>query len=577
MRKYLFVLLIFVVASWHAFDANVYAQDKKCSDCHSSLLAGKVAHKPVTQGCESCHTPNGQAHPQTDVKGFNLAKEMPDLCYTCHNRLDTKSKVHGVVKNGKCMLCHTPHSSEYPSLLKDSPTGKICLECHDDLGIDEFKAKHSPVANGNCTGCHDPHQSDDQKLLKLTGQDLCYSCHKQSKEDLSQKSVHPPFANKCTICHKPHGSQEDHMLTQKVTDLCFGCHDGLQEEVDKSPFPHKAVKEGNSCMTCHSPHSSPNDSLLKSASMGTICQTCHNLNIADKKVQHGAVTKGQCQACHDSHRSDNKYLIKDMTNELCLKCHDKERNQMAMTYTHAPFKNKCSICHTPHASDEMALLKKNITELCVGCHDDFEEPLSSSKVVHGPVKDTKSCANCHSPHASQTEKILLADQKTLCLSCHNKVIKTTNRNIDNIGLVFTKNKFVHGAIEKNGCSGCHNPHYSDNVNLLAGKFPQDFYINGVKDSVSLCFNCHDSKLIEDQVTTTATSFRNGDKNLHFVHVNGKKGRNCSVCHEVHAGLNKHLLKEKIPFGSWTMDLVYTDTGNGGSCETGCHSVKTYKR
>ena len=76
----------------------------------------------------------------------------------------------------------------------------------------------------------------------------------------------------------------------------------------------------------------------------------------------------------------------------------------------------------------------------------------------------------------------------------------------NMKQLFQKNKFVHGAVTKNGCSGCHNPHYSENVNMLAGKVQKDFYVNGIKDSLSLCFSCHDSKLLEDQTTTTATSF-----------------------------------------------------------------------
>ncbi|MHC1706611.1 MAG: cytochrome c3 family protein [Bacteroidales bacterium] len=576
MRKYLFLLVIPILAFSFPFQGKRVAEDEKCMECHTGILQGKIAHIPVKQGCGSCHTSNGKQHPQADVKGFSLSKDMPELCYQCHSRLDTMSKVHGVVKNGKCMLCHTPHSSDNDNLLKESPSGKICLECHDDLGFDEFTAKHQPIEKGECMGCHDPHQSTDPKLLKITGQDLCYSCHTKEKAGLNLNSVHPPFQNKCTICHKAHGSSEEYMMTQKPLDLCFGCHDNLQEEVEKAAFPHKVVREGKNCMTCHSPHSSTNDSLLLSARMGDICQKCHDLGINEKKVKHGAVISGQCQACHEPHRSENKHLVKDLTNELCLKCHTKEKEQLSMSFVHGPFKNKCSICHTPHASDEPALLKNKTQEQCVGCHDDFEEPLQISKYIHQPMKDERSCINCHSPHASQNEKIILADQKTLCLNCHNKVIKSGERSLSNMKQFFQKNKFPHGAIEKNGCSGCHNPHYSDISNLLTGKFPDGFYISGDKDSLSLCFNCHDSKLLEEK-TTTVTQFRHGDKNLHYIHVQGKKGRNCSVCHEIHAGVNKYLLKEKIPFGNWTMNMVFTGSENGGSCQSGCHEEKTYKR
>ena len=237
MKKYLFLLILPILTFSFPYKGINQQDDKNCTVCHSAVLQGKMKHTPVNTGCAACHQSNGQAHPQADVKGFTLTKEMPDLCYTCHSRLDTLPKVHGVVKNGKCMLCHTPHSSDNNKLLKDYPSGKICLECHDDLGIEDFTAKHKPVENGECTGCHNPHQSQESKLLKVSGQDLCYSCHTKEKAALTQKSVHPPFENKCSICHKPHGSSEPFMLKQNSLELCFGCHDNLQEEVDKSPFP----------------------------------------------------------------------------------------------------------------------------------------------------------------------------------------------------------------------------------------------------------------------------------------------------------------------------------------------------
>ncbi|MEI6575399.1 MAG: cytochrome c3 family protein [Bacteroidota bacterium] len=576
MKRLFLLILIPVFALLMPFKSAM-AEDKKCMDCHSAIMAGKMSHKPVTEGCDACHTPNGQTHPQAEVKGFALAKAIPDLCYSCHKPWNTKANVHAVVSNGKCLICHSSHSSDNPKLLKETPVGKICMECHDDLGLDELTNKHKPVAEGNCKACHDPHQSDVKKLLKFEGQDLCYSCHTEKKAALADKSVHPPFRNKCVICHKPHGSNEAHMLGQKVTELCFGCHDELQADVDAAKFSHKAVKEGNSCITCHSPHSSPNDSLLKAASIGTICLNCHKLGLEDKKVIHGAVSQGKCNACHDPHKGDNKNLVKDLSPAPCLKCHETQNKQMAMAFTHPPFKNKCSICHLPHASDEPKLLKQKVGELCVGCHDDFEEPLQKSKVVHGPLKDAKACTNCHSPHASPTEKILLADQKSLCVNCHSKAIKVGNRTLANMKQLFQKNKYVHGAIEKNGCTGCHNPHYAENENLLVAKFGKDFYTQGVKDSFALCFTCHKSELLTEAATTTATSFRNGDKNLHFVHVNGAKGRNCNVCHDVHAANLKHLLNEKIPFGDWAMKMNYKDTLNGGSCGPGCHGVKTYQR
>ena len=570
-------MLFPVFAFTFPFQVKQTAEDKKCIDCHSAVTAGKNKHTPVTQGCDACHKSNGKEHPVSDEKGFSLAKEMPDLCYSCHTPLNTKKNIHSPVNNGKCMLCHLVHSSDNSFLLKENPVGTTCLECHDDLEIAENKSQHSPVAGGKCNECHDPHQSDNAKLVKLAGQDLCFKCHTQKKEEMALKSVHPPFANKCGICHKPHGSKEEHMLTSKLPDLCYGCHDDLQESVEKAPFPHKALKEGKLCSNCHSPHAAANDSLIKFASISEACYTCHDLKIKDKKNIHSPVKNGKCQECHDPHFSDNKNLVKGETPVLCVTCHQKAKEQLAMADVHPPFKNKCTICHSPHASDEAKLLTKGVAELCVGCHDDFEEPMQKPANVHGPLKDAKSCINCHSPHASAAEKLLLADQKSTCLKCHSKSIRTGNRSLVNMKQLLQKSKYVHGAIASKGCTGCHNPHFSENSNLLVAKFADNFYLPAVQDSFALCFTCHDSQLMLAQKTTTATSFRNGDKNLHFIHVNNAKGRGCIVCHEIHASNNNHLINEQTKFGDWQMKMNFMEQDNGGSCQTGCHELKVYKR
>jgi predicted CXXCH cytochrome family protein len=576
MKRNLFTFLILVFTVIVTMQVKA-VDDKKCQDCHVAIMAGKLKHTPVAQGCESCHRSNGNAHPVSDSKGFVLAKEMPDLCYTCHTPLNTKKIVHSPIGNGKCMLCHTPHSSDNQHLLKENPVGTTCLECHDDLEIAENKSQHSPVASGKCSECHDPHQSDNAKLVILDGTALCFKCHTKEQAGLSLKSVHPPFANKCSICHKPHGSKEEHMLTAKTTDLCFGCHDDLQDSYSKSKFPHKALVEGQSCSNCHSPHAATRDSLIKYESIGDACNKCHNLKLAEKKVQHSPVSNGRCSDCHDPHFSDNKNMVKGETTVLCVKCHEEATDELALANVHPPFKNKCTICHSAHGSDVDGILNKGVTELCVGCHDDFEEPLQKSFMVHQPLKDERSCANCHSGHASATEKLLLADQKATCLNCHGKVIRNGKKTVANMKLLLQRNKYIHGAIPEKGCTGCHNPHFAENPGLLVAKYSQDFYVNATKDTFALCFTCHNSQLMTEQNTSEATNFRDGNKNLHFIHLNGKKGRGCAVCHEIHASNNPRLIVDKNRFGSWDMKMNFESLGNGGSCQTGCHELKVYKR
>jgi len=211
------------------------------------------------------------------------------------------------------------------------------------------------------------------------------------------------------------------------------------------------------------------------------------------------------------------------------------------------------------------------------CHDDVREGLESLPYVHGVINQKKTCANCHSPHASPQDYFLVAEGKDLCLGCHNKIIATKTRKLSNIKQKIKNSKVVHGAIEFDGCSGCHAGHGSIFPSLLKEKFPDGEYVSAVADTFALCFNCHDAGMLEEDATISGTNFRNGEVNLHYLHINGDKGRNCRFCHDMHASPNEHLITTKVSFGNWEMPLEYKVLENGGSCNTGCHGEKKYIR
>jgi hypothetical protein len=67
--------------------------------------------------------------------------------------------------------------------------------------------------------------------------------------------------------------------------------------------------------------------------------------------------------------------------------------------------------------------------------------------------------------------------------------------------------------------------------LLSDNYPSGAYEKYQRENYGLCWKCHDSALVEASQTTTATKFRNGDVNLHQVHVQKfKRGRACHLCH-----------------------------------------------
>ena len=292
-----------------------------------------------------------------------------------------------------------------------------------------------------------------------------------------------------------------------------------------------------------------------------------------KKIKHKPVSDGNCQNCHDPHQSDFSAFLKSQVPQLCVKCHEKIGKQLNAENVHPPFEENCLNCHEVHSSKEDHLINQKIPDLCYNCHDEK----TNKEYVHSPVQEG-NCIACHSPHASSEEKFLLFEEKKLCLNCHNKSISKELKTIVNIKRLLQKDNFIHGAIEMGGCSICHDPHTSENKFLLVSSFPAGKYAIPAKtDSFALCFNCHDSELLEKAVTTTATGFRNGDQNLHYLHVNRNKGRNCTNCHNVHGSKNEHLIAGKVQFGNWEMPIKYTAQENGGTCLPGCHKEKKYAR
>ena len=52
-----------------------------------------------------------------------------------------------------------------------------------------------------------------------------------------------------------------------------------------------------------------------------------------------------------------------------------------------------------------------------------------------------------------------------------------------------------------------------------------------------------------------TSFRDGDVNLHYLHVNkAKRGRTCRACHSTHASKHNVIIRDSVPFGRWELPI-----------------------
>lgn len=327
---------------------------------------------------------------------------------------------------------------------------------------------------------------------------------------------------------------------------------------------------------CHSPHGSANKALLIKSPQSALCAECHDMEMTEGPVKHKPVADGTCTGCHEPHQSNNSALLMSEKPELCNQCHTKVSLEASMENIHYPFEDDCANCHSTHSSEQTDLLNEKIPDLCYLCHD-MQSTIKEAAVVHKVINEGLGCSNCHSPHASDQGMLLKKREKELCLDCHSKTIKTDERILSNIGMFLKEGNHIHGVIETDGCIICHSPHTSDNPSLLNGTFPSGMYAVAVGENFDLCFTCHDAALMESAVTQTATNFRNKEQNLHYFHINGEKGRNCNLCHNLHGSPSEHLIADKVWFGKWEMPIKFLSDENGGSCLTGCHSEKIYRR
>jgi predicted CXXCH cytochrome family protein len=283
--------------------------------------------------------------------------------------------------------------------------------------------------------------------------------------------------------------------------------------------------------------------------------------------------------CHNPHASSISPLLLGEGLDLCGDCHEEVAEGIETAeYVHDPVEEGCIDCHGPHGGPYPKMLMAEKRQLCNECHDDVVEAAETSEVDHAAVLTEDECLNCHSPHAANNASNLKQPQRELCLGCHDRPVESGGSVLTDMKGLLLKNKEWHKPIVEDGCSGCHQAHGSQNARLLAEPYPARFYIEFSIEEYALCFSCHEKAMVTVQWTRTRTGFRDGDRNMHFLHVNkAKRGRTCRACHEVHASPHPLHIRERTPYGKWNMPIKHQKSETGGSCHPGCHKSKNYDR
>ncbi len=398
------------------------------------------------------------------------------------------------------------------------------------------------------------------------------ACHAPMHE---ARHIHQPVAAMaCDACHGPDTGNHEFPLKRQGNETCTFCHSvaGVREH------QHAAVEE-DGCITCHDPHGSPTKFQLTAISTERLCARCHDMQW-DRYV-HTPFAEGQCTLCHEPHQADNRGLLRGPDGpDHCLGCHEDRRSALsAAPMVHEPVRDDCLSCHGPHSGPATAHTLAPTRKLCASCHDPVIARIEAQPMIHSATTMDAACGNCHDPHAGHTA--LLPDREDrVCMSCHTQAVEADDgRRIPAMERTM-KRAFLHGPIRAGECSPCHDPHAAPHPALLHQPVPATFYAPFNVDDYELCFSCHSPDLVLGEDTARVTGFRDGQANLHYIHVKRpQRGRTCRTCHDVHASDQPHHVAATVAFegSDWAMPINFQRRDDGGRCAPGCHEPKTYRR
>lgn len=178
-------------------------QPDLCYTCHDkSFIQNDSMHSHLPQDvqCSACHDPHAAGNRLLLVDSRTIRRRTRDM--------KISRSAHNMWGQDTCEKCH---DTQHANVLRQD-VDKHCLDCHGDSiqAQSDTPGLHEAVKQGSCTVCHTPHKSSRPYLMRTSGEKVCYQCHKPQE---IAPPKHPDVTRvDCLICHGGHRTEQPHLL-----------------------------------------------------------------------------------------------------------------------------------------------------------------------------------------------------------------------------------------------------------------------------------------------------------------------------------------------------------------------------
>ena len=242
--------------------------------------------------------------------------------------------------------------------------------------------------------------------------------------------------------------------------------------------------------------------------------------------------------------STNQLNAQQVTSCFADGCHG---DLISKKNIHPIVSDDCFNCHEGEESSHPIkqgsefTLPEESPSLCYTCHDDLITT-EITKSVHPPFEE--DCLDCHNPHSSDNDNLMEETVPDLCYFCHDDP-----NELENVSS-------IHNAINlEKKCMNCHSPHSSTHYSLL------------LQEEIILCLSCHNKKIkSDDKIIENISKKIEVEEEAHPpVVMDG-----CSTCHNPHSSQSGSLLLDKFPTGNYASGFE----DNYSLCFT-CHDEEAF--